>query len=71
MIKLIENDLSKYTLDTREDFNGLPMKGIATGSTAQLMEVGANGEKGNLIIYYFTKRFDNNKNEIEGIWGII
>lgn len=47
--------------DVANDLDKLPKKGIATSSTAQGI---LNGE---LVIYYFTARYDANGVEIDGV----
>ena len=51
--------------DVANDLDKLPKKGIATSSIAHGV---LNGE---LVVYYFTAKYDDNGLEIEGIWSEI
>ncbi len=51
--------------DVTNDLPNLPKIGIPTGCTAQ----GILG--GNLVVYYFTAKYDSNNVPIEGVWNEI
>lgn len=66
MVRKIDDNrmgvISYSMSDVVNDLDKLPKKGIATSSTAQGI---LNGE---LVIYYFTSKYDTNGAEIDGVW---
>lgn len=69
MIKKIDHNgmgvISYSMSDVVNDLDKLPKKGIATSSIAQGI---LNGE---LVIYYFTSKYNANGVEIDGVWSEI